>query len=806
MTQSVVPAPRAPDRTALAGIAATSAALLMTELALTRIFSVTMFYHFAFLAISIALFGLSASGVFVYVTRKKLAHRQTRELLCIGALLHAGATLIALACLVRIRVELDYSPDNLARMLAIYILAALPFFTGGAVISLAFSRLTGLINVLYAADLVGAAIGCLALVPLMNQLGASGVVVSAAALSAAAAVCFAPATWRRRIGDSAVLLLAVPITLQLSGLELFDVVYAKGHEVDRVLFTKWNSFSRIGVYDRAHGDWSLSPKFTGPRGASLFMDIDASASTPILKGTGNIADAAYLRYELTAIAYHLVERPGGFTALVIGPGGGRDLLSALLFGARHVDAVEINPIIVRDVMLERFREYSGNIYANPFVSVHIEDGRSFVRRSPDRFDVIQASLVDTWAATAAGAYTLAENSLYTAEAFGEDLDHLTPNGVLTITRWVFDGLRLVSIAQEACARRGLDAAQHLAIVRYDRVATFILKKSPFSQDEVQRLQRVAGDLGFTLLYAPGVAAPAVLDDPAEMQRRGTSTADYRKLIVATDREGFLAAYPLDIRATTDDRPFFFHTTRLRDQFQAAFGRPMLHGSGLGALLTLFGISAALVLLFIVGPLLAGGDRPGRGWGAWLAYFGALGTGFMLLEVALLQRFVLLLGHPVYSLTVTLFSLLLGTGVGSLISRRVPIERVRRITLRALVAVAFVAMLAALVLGRLVDFAIPWPLAARIAVAVALLIPLGVLLGIGLPGGMRLLDTARPEIVAWGWGMNGAFSVVGATLAIFIAMNWGFSVSLSIGALTYLLAAAVLPTRRADLRAERTRAV
>ena len=181
------------NRTLLAGIAATSAALLMTELALTRIFSVTMFYHFAFLAISIALFGLSASGVFVYVMRKRLARAQTPELLCVGALLQAAATLIALACLVRIRVELTYSPENVVRMVVIYVLAALPFLTGGAVISLAFARLTERINTLYAADLVGAAIGCLALVPLMNLLGAPGVVMSAAALSAAAAVCFAPA-------------------------------------------------------------------------------------------------------------------------------------------------------------------------------------------------------------------------------------------------------------------------------------------------------------------------------------------------------------------------------------------------------------------------------------------------------------------------------------------------------------------------------------------------------------------------------------------------------------------------------------
>src|SRR5919109_839591 len=203
------------------------------------------------------------------------------------------------------------------------------------------------------------------------------------------------------------------------------------------------------------------------------MDIDSAASTPILRGTGNLVDAAYLKYELTALAYRLVERPSGFTALVIGPGGGRDLVSALVFGAARVDGVEINPIIARDVMLDRFRDYSGGIYAHPRIRTFVDDGRSFVRRSREQYDVIQASLVDTWAATAAGAYTLTENSLYTVEAFREYLDHLTDNGVLTITRWVFDGLRLVSLAQEACAARGLDAREHLAIVRFDRVATFI---------------------------------------------------------------------------------------------------------------------------------------------------------------------------------------------------------------------------------------------------------------------------------------------------------------------------------------------
>jgi Spermine/spermidine synthase domain len=776
---------------AIAGVAAVSAALLMTELALTRIFSVTMYYHFAFLAISIALFGLSASGVAVYLLRRRLASIETRVLLAIVATAHALATLVALACLVRMRVGLNYSRENLELMLAIYALAALPFFTGGGVMSVAFSRMTERINVLYAADLIGAAAGCLALIPLLNWLGAPGVVIMAAGLSAIAAVAFAPAARRRGFAAAACGLLAVAALAQTSGVAPFDLVDTKGHVGDRVLFSKWNSFSRVAVYDRPHGDWSLSPTFAGARAASLFMDIDSAASTPILKVAGGIPDASYLRYELTAIGYHLAERKDGFNALVIGPGGGRDLLSALVFGASHVDGVEINPIIARDVMLDHFRDYSGGIYANPRVTIHVDDGRNFVRRSQSKYDVIQASLVDTWAATAAGAYTLTENSLYTKEAFGEYLDHLTDDGVLSITRWVFDGLRLVSLAQEACAERGLDPSQHLAIVRYDRVATFLLKRQPFTPADVAQLRNLSEDLGFVVLYAPGVPPAPSAEDPIEMQRTGTSAADYRRLILASNREQFLSAYPLDESATTDDRPFFFHTTRLRDQLQVAFGRSMLFGNGLSALMTLIAISAALVVLFVIGPLLIGGERPHRGWGRWLMYFGALGAGFMLLEVALLQRFVLLLGHPVYSLTVTLFSLLLGTGLGSLVSRRVAQARVHTVTIRALVGIAIVACGAAVGLARLVDAGVAWTLPARIAFAVTLVAPVGFLLGMPMPGGMRLVAADRADIIPWGWGINGAFSVVGATLAVFIAMNWGFSVTLLTAAAVYTLAALTL---------------
>ena len=792
---------KAPDPVVLLGVALVSATLLMTELALTRIFSVIMYYHFAFLAISIALFGLSASGVFAYVWRARLARRATDALLARHSVLYAIATIVALFVLVRLRVGLSYSPRNLGLMLTIYALAAVPFFTGGLVVTLAVSRLASRISAVYAADLIGAAVGCLLLIPLLDRLGAPGVVVTAAALALVAAVLFAPDASRRHVAALGAVVLAVPLAGQLTGLAGFDVTDTKGHQGDRVLFSKWNSFSRIGVYERTHGDWSLSSTYQGPTPDTRFMDIDSAASTPILHAAPDLSNVQYLRYELTALAYHLkgVPHPAdpakpGFTALVIGPGGGRDLLSALVFGARHVDGVEINPIIANDVMRDRFRAFSGGIYTHPRVRIVVDDGRSFVRRTPDTYDVIQASLVDTWAATAAGAYTLTENTLYTVEAFNDYLDHLHDDGILTITRWVFDGLRLVSLAQEACAARGWDAAPRLAIVQHDRVATFLLKKSPFTPEEVDRLEATADQLQFRVLYAPQFGRQGLAADGDQVPLQtdwvdGTPTDDYARLVLAPDRERFYADHAQDIRPTTDDRPFFFHTTKLKDQFQVAFGRSMLFGNGLSALLTLMGISAALVVLFVVGPLAlvhAGGTAPTRGWFHWLVYFGALGAGFMLIEVSLLQRFVLLLGHPVYSLTVTLFSLLLGTGAGAAWSRRLDQATLRRSAGVALAVIAALAGVAIVSVPPLVNWAIPFSRTTRIVVAVATLVPVGMVLGIPMPTGIRLLSAQAPQLVTWAWGMNGALSVLGATLAIFIAMNWGFTATFLAASAIYIV--------------------
>ena len=808
--------PPVPSRTLL-GVALVSGSLLMTELSLTRIFSVTMYYHFAFMAISIALFGLSASGVYVFLLRERWASVATDRLLASHALAYAALTAIALAVLVELRVGLTYTPANIALMSVMYLVSALPFFAGGAAISLAISRLSAQVNAVYAADLLGAGAGCLLLMPALNNLGAPGAIVMSSLLGASAALCFASPAARRALAVRAGGFVLIVGAALAAG--AFSVSTTKGHESHPVLFSKWNSFSRIGVYEQPYGAWSLSDRYTGPLPATRLMDIDSAAGTQILKFTGDLDQVSYLQYELTAIGYRLFGSPGpakppadggpvspkptgeggpkptgegGFHALVIGTGGGRDLLSALVFGAASVDGVEINPIIVNDVMRGEFREYSGGVYDRPNVHVAVEDGRSFVRRSAKQYDIIQASLVDTWAATAAGAYALSENSLYTVEAFDDYLDHLTDRGVLSVSRWVFDGLRLISLAQEAGARRGWDPADRLAIIQQDKIATFLLKKTAFTPQEIQTLADAATDLGFAVLYLPGRPVQ-IFDDKRD---------DYARLLQAPDRRAFYRQYPLDVTPTTDDRPFFFNTTRLRNHsFIAPFARlaglpverPENPGAwatgGLTALLVLLAISTVLTILFVVGPLaVTSRSAIGPGWLRSLAYFACLGGAFMLIEVALLQRFVLLLGHPVYSLTVTLFSLLLGTGLGSVLSRRVRDARVRRAAVLACAAVAGVALLWGSVLPSLVQSAIGWPLPLRIVLATVLMAPAGMLMGVPLPAGVRLLSATQPQLVAWAWGMNGALSVLGATLAVFIAMNWGFSATLLCGAAGYGVAA------------------
>src|SRR5271154_4310637 len=469
------------EKTLLAGLGLTSFAALLLELALTRLFSVVLFYHFAFLAISIALLGLGAGGVFAYLFKNRLAKAATRTLAARLCLESSILVLIALEVILHIPVALTITWSNFLHLTALYVVAALPFFLTGLLFSVVFARETRRIPLLYGADLCGGALACLATVPLLNWIGGPNTILMASvALTLAAAVWAPSRAWRRGAGA----LLALFLMLIAGNLSdrLFDVVYAKGMFRDPawVEFARWNALSRVEV-DR--------------QGQNKTIVIDADASTYIM----NVEVAQWHSTEWeddlmsAPPALANVLRPHGEFA-IIGPGGGVDVLRAVANGSPSVTGIEINPIIANTIMRGRYAGYAQHLYERPEVHIHVTDGRSYLRSTPQQFDVVQMTLVDTWASTAAGAFALSENNLYTVEAFREYFEHLKPDGMIAITRWEFqhprEALRVVAVAMEALHRLGVaDPARNFIVASQgsldeDGIPVVVLaKKTPFSAAE-----------------------------------------------------------------------------------------------------------------------------------------------------------------------------------------------------------------------------------------------------------------------------------------------------------------------------------
>jgi predicted membrane-bound spermidine synthase len=758
---------RAPLR--FLGVSLVSLATLVLELTLTRLFSATMFYHFAFLAISLALFGSGASGVFLYVWHPRRDEETTTRLLALGSALFAVATVAAL--LVILTHPLSPVAPGLAtlRSLAwIYGAAALPFFFSGAVITLAISAWAGQISRLYLFDLGGASAGCLALVPLLAWLGAIDTVLAVAAFALLGGLLLT-----RRLYLLPLLGLALAFLAFNHATGTIALRESKGLSEKGVVFSRWNSFSRVTVGETADPDLML-------------IFIDADAATRLIRDAADLDRHRDEADRIESLAYHL---GGRRRVLVIGPGGGVDVVIARLFGAKDVTAVEVNPLVARDVMSsEPFRSFSGGLYEQPGVHLVVDEGRSFIRRSHEHYDLIVATMVDTWAATAAGAFALSENNLYTVEAVSDYLDRLGPDGILSMTRWYQSPpdqlLRLVSLGRVTLAERGVEGPRaHFIVVRGPdeghplTTATFLLKKSPFSTEEIERAEDFARERGLEVLYTPRHSPPN----------------DLTRLIEAPDPASVWHTYPSDITPPRDNSPFFFQSVRPEHVFSKRWARGEWRRTNLGTLV-LFGlvaITVAVVVLFIVGPLalvrgrLTGATRRARL--PFLLYFAALGGGFIVVEVVLVQKCVLFLGHPAQALTVVLFAILLFGGLGSLLSGRFSSASLPRTLRLVLLVVAGLIGLAVLVLSPLfyglVHLATPW----RVLVTVAALAPLGLALGMPMPTGIRILDARAPELIPWAWGVNGATSVLGSVGAVALAMVWGFDQALLVAAALYLAA-------------------
>jgi len=626
---------------------------------------------------------------------------------------------------------------------------------------------------IYAFDLGGAGLGCLLLVPLLDHLGGPGTVMTAGILFVAGHLLL-----RAGAGGGSLLGWVPGGLLLVAGIGLIGVnavhpllkipSVKEGHE-DEVIFSKWNSFSRVTV--------------EGTRSDHAWLKMDSSAATRIF--SGEIAKQGYLparRFSETRIAslVYALRRTG--PALIIGPGGGADVIAALTQGQKQITAVEINPIIVNDVMRGRFLEYSGRLYQKPEVKVVVAEGRSYVRSSPERFHTIQATLVDTWAATAAGAFTLSENNLYTLEAFDDYLHHLEGDGVLTMTRWNAspprEFLRLLVLGRAALERMGVrDHAGHFYIGADSRMATFLLKRTPFTPAECATLDRYLRESSLTRLYSPVAREATLFDD----------------FLRTDDWRGYVKHYPEDISAAPDDRPFFFYTVKPESMLLALRDVKALssHNLGLFLLLVLIGVVGSLVVLFFVLPLFLLRRDVLRGRtgtkARYLLYFIGLGLGFITVEIALMQKFVLFLGHPVYSLVVILFALLVASGVGSYLCRDVARQRIARVLGRNLLLLFLVVGVYLVALSPLFAVLAGWPVMLRALLSAVLLVPLGLLMGSFLPLGVLAAGESLAEVVPWAWGMNGAASVLGSVASVAMAMNLGFSLTLVVGLLWYLLA-------------------
>jgi hypothetical protein len=809
------------------GIFTTSMAVLTLEIALTRIFSVSLWYHLAFMVISTALLGFGASGTFLTLRRDLLEKDLERHLTRF-----AGMTAVAIVVCFAIMIRLPLDPlaplaQNLTPgdrtwqigllillLLADYCLVVIPFFFAGLVLGSAFSGLAKHISTLYFADLIGAGIGCLVVVGVLWVLPGQGVVLFAAGLAALAAFFFsrqhspiaeAPVpdtrvTWLSLAG--AILLLALsPIA------DRFLPVYippskplyqAYTDPTIKLVYTGFTPFARIDVMYRAGaslGTWGLSPRCTAPASPEqLFITIDAAAITTITHFDSDLQSIAFVNCAPSSLAYQLREQPLE-SALLIGPGGGIDVLTAYYNGVQRIVGAEINPLIINLVASDSlYRDYAGGLYTDyPQIQVELAEGRNFVARSREKYDLIQFSQVDTWAAATSGAYSLSENFLYTTEAFLDYYDHLSDDGMLTVGRWYFEppqqAFRLVTIGTAALEQRGsANLAQHFMVVRAGDTATFIMKKSPFTADEVARLRRVVNDLGFTMLYAPDETAPDNW---------------FVRFFTAPDRAQFYRGYPLDVTPTTDDRPFFFEY----------YGWSNLGDFRSGKVTLVILLAQALLLAsgFILLPLWRFQRRRlvTRGARRFIVYFAALGIGFIFIEIGLMQRFILFLGHPIYSTSVVLFSLLTFSGLGSFLSgrllRMLPSDSLvpevgerdpRKLQRWVIPLLGLLTLIYIYALPPLFRWLLGLDLTYRVALSILLLAPLGLLMGMPFPLGIRLVDRVNAALVPWAWGVNGFSSVIGSILAVMIAQSYGFGLVIGLAVVIYLGGlAAVLSLRR-----------
>jgi hypothetical protein len=783
---------RAPDAARVttatyAGVFCVTLSTLMLEIALTRIFSVTMWYHFAFVAISVALFGLTFGALTVHLQPQRFPEAAVKRRMWQFSLMFGISIPICLIVQLAIPFTPRLTVGGIASVVATCAVISVPFVLAGIVVCLALTRFPERTNRLYAVDLVGAGLGCVLLVALFSWFDGPSLVMLVGSIACIGALAFAADGRDRRaaaIAGIAVVLIAgfalVNTLLHQDGNAIVHVMWAKEARDPQHDYERWNAFSRLTVDGDAED----------PDTKTLSLVIDSTAGTALNRFSGDPAESDFLRAAIQNLV-HYIRQPADVA--VIGVGGGTDVLSALEFDQRSVTGIEINGDIV-DIVNGRYGAFTGHLDRDPRVHIVNDEARSYFTRTDRQFDIIQVSLIDTWAATSSGAFALSENGLYTTQAWNTYLDRLEPAGVLSVTRFYqttdpkgkavqpLETYRTVGLAAKVLTERGgKDPREHILVYRVPTgygvdLATVIVSPEPISASDRSILADRAAEFGFT----PVLTADAV-EDPV-----------LARLTAPGGPDRAVSSLAADISPPTDNRPFFFQMADLgtfldrgiwRDDYVT---RPVLVLAMLAV--TVLALAAACVVF----PLLLGrrrGQVIHRRSLPFFTYFAGIGLGFLLIEVSLLQRLSIFLGHPTYGLTVVLFSMLVFSGIGSMCTERVVRSERRRSLLAPLVVLLGIVTIHGFVAPRILEATDGATTPVRIATAVAILAPLAFMLGMPFSIGMRVAAGAPETPTAFLWAVNGAASVCASVLGVVIALFFGISAAFWAGALAYVLACA-----------------
>ena len=806
-------------RTTLFGLAALSAAILGYEVLLMRLFSIVSWHHFAYMIISVALLGFGASGTVLAIAQRSLLPRFNVVFAGCATLFGISAVL-GFAAAMRLpfnALAIVWDAQQFVWLGASYALLILPFFFGGAALGLAFSRFPQDIGRIYAADLIGAGVGALGVIGVLFVLSpvASLRLAAALGLLAAASALVPLASRSARAAALALSVLAVGGALWLPpGLTAVQphISQYKGLAMAlrvpgaRIIEQRSSPLGLVTVVEsptipfRHAPGLSLNNILEPPLQLGIFTDADSISA--ITRFEGDLETLAYLDYTTSALPYHLLENP---EVLVLGAGGGEQVLLALYHDVPHIDAVELNPQVI-DLVADDYADFAGGIYNRPDVDVFAAEARSFVEETGRRYDLIQIPLLYSFGAASAGTQSLHESYTYTVEAMQDYLRALEPGGMLAITLWLKlpprDALKLFATAVAALEEMGVaDPGERLALVRSWKTATLIVKNGPLQAAEIAALKEFATGRSFDLAWYPGIEPEEanrynILDQP-HLYRAASALA-------GPERDAFTDRYKFAIQPATDDQPYFYDFFKwrflpellsLRTQGAAA----MLDMGYLILFATLVQ-AAILSVLLILAPLVIrrqriGGDAPRA---RTSAYFVALGLAFLFIEIAYIQRFILFLGHPLYAIAVVLAGFLVFAGVGSALAPRLARALEQRRTKTggrgwigpvetAVLGIGTIAVLYVFLLPPLFDALIAWPDLAKIAVSLVLIAPLACFMGMPFPLGITAIAERSADLIPWAWGINGCASVIAAILATLLAIHIGFTAVIVLAVALYLAA-------------------